>query len=212
MNQQCPFHTAIVRSPCQIRTCDLWIATPDFYHCGWIAYDHLTQTSSDGVGWLELGKLLQLTDETVKDLVQRALDHVRLAKLKERVAPCQQWSLLKGSKHCVVCRKTATLFKDGWGWCSKACYQWSPPALLEVEEKLGVHLHEALQKRYVNPKFLARVTGLDKTTLQWLIWQRLGLADGSREWRKQLTPLVPNPGLPSAAELRQRIKRARRWA
>lgn len=212
MSNICPFHTGVVVTPCQLQACDLWLAAMSaFNRCGWLAYAALAPTSGDGIGWKEMGELLDQDVDSVKLKVQLALDQIRLAKLRERVAPCQKWSLLKGSKQCVVCHKPAEIFKSGWGWCSKTCLQWSPPALLEVEEKIGVHLHEALQKRYVDARFLARVTGLDRVALQWLLWQRLGIAEGSSRWRKQKSALVPNPSIPNAPELRRRLKRAECW-
>lgn len=110
--------------------------------------------------------------------------------------------------------KPQPIFERGWGWCSEQCYQWLPPAAVEAEARWGTWFKKLLsQWRQLNVKTIERLTGLNKDTIRWMLWQHLGWGDGTEpnQWLKCEQPLVPNPRLPRVKEILQRIEAADQW-
>jgi len=106
------------------------------------------------------------------------------------------------------------IFERGWGWCSEKCYQWLPPAAVEAEARWGTWFKKLLsQWRQLNVKTIERLTGLNKDTIRWLLWQHLGWENSqeSNRWIRCEQPLVPNPRLPCVKEILERIEAAQQW-
>jgi hypothetical protein len=106
------------------------------------------------------------------------------------------------------------IFEQGWGWCSERCHQWLPTAAVEAEARWGTWFKKLLsQWRQLNVKTIERLTGLNKDTIRWLLWQHLGWENSqeTNQWIRCEQPLVPNPRIPCVKEIVQRIDAAEQW-
>lgn len=215
----CPFHEGPIVSPCELEQCDLWIARHHL-KCGYVAYrEHHQSEGSEELSWEAIGTILGYEGKEIEHLSRQAYEILRQLAVQDQVPA--EWSLLRNSKRCVVCNKPLTpdgeekpIFELGWGWCSETCYQWLPPAAAEAEARWGTWFKKLLaQWRQLNVKTIERLTGLDKDTIRWLLWQHLGWCDcqESNRWTKCDAPLVPNPSVPCVKEILRRIDAAEQW-
>jgi hypothetical protein len=199
-------------SPCELEPCDFWIKQHRL-NCGYVAYrEHHASEGSEEMSWDALGKLLGYEGREVEHLSKQAYEILRQLAVQEQVPA--EWSLLRNSKHCVVCNKPAEIYENGWGWCSEDCAQWLPPAAVEAEARWGTWFRKLLtQWRQLNVRTIERLTGLNKDTIRWLLWQHLGWGDGteSNQWLRCNEPLVPNPRIPCVKEILRRIDAAEQW-
>lgn len=209
----CPFHEGPIVSPCELEQCDLWIGKHHL-NCGFVAYrEHHASEGSEELSWDALGQILGYEGKEVEHLSKQAYEILRQLAVQEQVPA--EWSLLRNSKRCVVCGREATIFEDGWGWCSEDCQQWLPAAAVEAEFKWGTWFKKLLtQWRQLNIRTIERLTGLNKDTIRWLLWQHLGWGDDESEpnqWLRCDEPLVPNPSIPCVKEILKRIDAAEQW-
>lgn len=209
----CPFHEGPIVSPCELEQCDLWI-NKHHLKCGYVAYrEHHASEGSEELSWDALGQILGYEGREVEHLSKQAYEILRQLAVQEQVPA--EWSLLRNSKRCVVCNAEATIFEEGWGWCSDDCYQWLPPAAVEAEARWGTWFRKLLtQWRQLNVRTIERLTGLGKDTIRWLLWQHLGWGDDENEpnrWLRCDEPLVPNPRIPPVKEILRRIEAAEQW-
>lgn len=207
----CPYHEGPICSPCGLTTCDLHLPSAPFC-CGLIAFKAATANArSEELDWKKLGELLGYEPKQVELMAKQAYEILRQLAVQDQVPA--QWSLLRNAKCCVVCNREATIFDQGWGWCSDDCYRWLPPAAVEAEARWGTWFRRLLaQWRNLNLKTIERLTGLNRETVRWLLWQHLGWQDESfDEFSQRGEPLVRNPRIPKVTEILKRVEAADKW-
>jgi len=219
----CPFHEGPIVEPCQLEQCDLHLARHPL-RCGFVGYRDKAGDSEE-LTWKQIGELLGFEAKEVEHLSKQAYEILRQLAVQDQVPA--EWSLLRNSKRCIVCNacliqqqedeeKEDPIFEQGWGWCSQTCYQWLPPAAVEAEARWGTWFRKLLgQWKQLNVKTVERLTGLNRETVRWLLWQHLGWDADTRadhnHWVKQDQPLVPNPKIPRVKEIMRRIEAADQW-
>jgi hypothetical protein len=209
----CPFHEGPNVASCELEQCDLWVAKHHL-KCGYVAYrEHHAAEGSEELSWDALGAILGYEGREAEHLSRQAYEILRHLAVQDQVPA--EWSLLRNSKRCVVCDKPAEIYENGWGWCGDDCYQWLPPAAVEAEARWGTWFRKLLtQWRQLTVRTIERLTGLNKDTIRWMLWQHLGWGDGEDEpnrWLRCDEPLVPNPRIPCVKEILRRVEAAEQW-
>jgi hypothetical protein len=177
--------------PCNLLGCDLWVAKPEYLNCAVMTFgsrQHLTVA--------QIAQLFGGDPARIKSSIEHALVILR-DELTFEAAP-RQYQVCKSHVRCIVCRKRATYWADGFGYCSQTCHEWIPPVLANLEATYGLPLPQVLTLSYVMRRF-ARSRARD------LAWQYAGVYETPRSWRRTPSPWRRPPGLPTAQLLRRRI-------
>jgi len=206
----CIFHEAPLSTPCQITSCDLWVESCKFC-CGYVSYLTLLTTTEEEPSLPQIAAALGIDPDCFAKEVDQAYRELRKSRLTEIIRP--KWSRVKNERRCSVCGGVATFTEGGWGYCSARCRSWAPPCVLNAEMSIGAALSDLFLKRRPKTRDIMAITGLDRTTAKNVLWQFAGIApeENPKRWRKAHAPLIPNPSIPSAEELQNRISKSRLW-
>ena len=188
----CPVLGAACRIPCGLRGCDLWVDNPQIHNCAVHAFGDRSTLPVPVIA-----ELLGLEASSVKSGLDRALTIMREAITVEDLP--RKYTLLRNHHRCIACRRAATMWVDGWGYCSQDCLDWLPPLLASLEATYGLPIPSVLASSRVIRRLRQRQHDL--------AWQYAGIYLAAGTWRRTPSPWRVPAGLPSAEVLRRRLRR-----
>ena len=178
--------------PCGLRGCDLWLDRPDLYNCGRAAFEERQSLTVH-----QLASLFNTDPSRVKAMIEHALTLLREGLATESMP--RRYTLLRNHAQCVVCRRPAVDWVDGWGYCSRTCRDWYPPTLANLEAAYGQPLPTVLASPYTLRRFA-------RSRQRALSWQYSGVYSSPPGWRRTVGPWERPPNLPTARVLARRLR------
>lgn len=169
---RCPELDIDIYKPCSVTSCAFHAEHPWARNC--ILYYMLRQERAHLTN-NDLAFLLGSSPSALRSSVVQAMQKMRQGALKEEILKEPSLSMvtrLSPPNVCVVCESWAEKYyseKDGLYYCSRACFQEKPPAVVRIESEFSLPIKRVLRlctERFSAVSLMANAVGVTQSVFK----------------------------------------------